>query len=781
MKKSIIALLLFWGIVAFANAKETYFKFSVNSISELKKLTKIISIDNVKEKTVYAYANEREFKIFSELGYSYQILPNPSTLTKAKMANSPQQMRNWDFYPTYETYVSMMYQFEEDYPDLCEIENIGTTVNGRELLFAKISDNVHSNEDEPEFMYTATMHGDELVGYVLMLRLIDYLLSNYETNSQVANLVNNLEIWINPLANPDGTFAAGNNTVNGATRYNGNNIDLNRNFPDPEEGDHPDGNEWQPETIAMINFANSHHFVLSANLHSGAEVVNYPWDTWERLHADNDWWQTVSRQYAETAQENSPFGYMTDLDDGITNGFEWYTISGGRQDFMNYFAHCRELTLELSHTKMLAAEELPDYWNYNKDSFLLYMTNALYGVRGIVTDVAGIPLDAVITVVNHDIDNSEVITDPEIGDYHRFLYTGNYDFRFETFGYIPQSVENVNVTENNITIINVQLSQAETFLISGIISDAENFDPIENAFVQLLNTPLSGTYTDENGYFEMEDVPEGNYSVQVSANNYGTLITEISVNENTNSFSFHLEEINIISFESGNFDANWNFSGNADWTVDGNISYEGNYSARSGNISDNQTSTAFLEITVSNSSQIGFFRKVSSEAGYDFLKFFIDDTEMDEWSGYSDWEEEIYSLTAGFHVLKWTYQKDDSVSEGEDCGWIDYISLPSFTAVGDYLLDEDFADFDLKQNFPNPFTASTVISFSVSNEQNKQNTISIYNVKGQKIRQFSIPNFQFSIVWDGTDNFGKKVSPGIYFYEMNFDNSKLIKKMLKIE
>ncbi|OQX71372.1 MAG: zinc carboxypeptidase, partial [Candidatus Cloacimonas sp. 4484_275] len=231
MKKSIIALLLFWGIVAFANAKETYFKFSVNSISELKKLTKIISIDNVKEKTVYAYANEREFKIFSELGYSYQILPNPSTLTKAKMANSPQQMRNWDFYPTYETYVSMMYQFEEDYPDLCEIENIGTTVNGRELLFAKISDNVHSNEDEPEFMYTATMHGDELVGYVLMLRLIDYLLSNYETNSQVANLVNNLEIWINPLANPDGTFAAGNNTVNGATRYNGNNIDLNRNFP----------------------------------------------------------------------------------------------------------------------------------------------------------------------------------------------------------------------------------------------------------------------------------------------------------------------------------------------------------------------------------------------------------------------------------------------------------------------------------------------------------------------------------------------------------------------
>jgi len=50
-------------------------------------------------------------------------------------------------------------------------------------------------------MYTSSMHGDELTGYVLMLRLIDSLLSTYGTNPRVTNLVNNFEIWINPLAN----------------------------------------------------------------------------------------------------------------------------------------------------------------------------------------------------------------------------------------------------------------------------------------------------------------------------------------------------------------------------------------------------------------------------------------------------------------------------------------------------------------------------------------------------------------------------------------------------
>ena len=110
-----------------------------------------------------------------------------------------------------------------------------------------------------------------------------------------------------------------------------------------------------------------------------------------------------------------------------------------------------------------------------------------------------------------------------------------------------------------------------------------------------------------------------------------------------------------------------------------------------------------------------------------------------------------------------------------------------FYNISEYSYTETSADENLiippknffLSNFPNPFTASTTISFEFSNEQNKQNEqniISIYNIKGQKIRQFSIPNFQFSIVWDGTDNFGKKVSPGIYLYQLKIDDKTIANK-----
>lgn len=86
-----------------------------------------------------------------------------------------------------------------------------------------------------------------------------------------------------------------------------------------------------------MSLADNYFFNLSANFHGGAEVVNYPWDTWSRLHTDNTWWIFVSRQYADTAHAHSPTGYMAGFNNGITNGYAWYRITGGRQDYMTYF------------------------------------------------------------------------------------------------------------------------------------------------------------------------------------------------------------------------------------------------------------------------------------------------------------------------------------------------------------------------------------------------------------------------------------------------------------
>ena len=113
----------------------------------------------------------------------------------------------------------------------------------------------------------------------MMLRLIDYLLENQD-EPEVQTVMNNIDLYIAPNTNPDGTYHGGNNTVDYATRENANGIDMNRNYPDPHGDAHPDGYEYQTETQWMMQFAQDNAFTMSANYHGGAEVMNYPWDNY---------------------------------------------------------------------------------------------------------------------------------------------------------------------------------------------------------------------------------------------------------------------------------------------------------------------------------------------------------------------------------------------------------------------------------------------------------------------------------------------------------------------
>ncbi|MCD4735586.1 MAG: PKD domain-containing protein [Bacteroidales bacterium] len=440
----------------FEKIGEAYLEVELEDQKQLFQLSGITSIDKVNDHTVIINVNESEFAELVKLGFNYKVLPHPNESFFPEMKGSP---KAWDVYPTYDEYVNMMYQFQTDYPQLCQVFSIGQSINGRELLFARISDNAGTNENEPEFLYTATMHGDETAGYVLSLRLIDYLLSNYGFDPGITNLVNEIDIFINPLANPDGTYAGGNHTVSGATRRNANYVDLNRNYPDPEDGPHPDGNVWQTETIHFMNFAENYDIDISANMHGGAEVCNYPWDTWSTLAADDDWWILVCNEYADTAQFYSPPGYLDDFGTGITNGYQWYSIAGGRQDYMNYFHQCREFTLEMSSTKLLPESQLNNHWNYNYRSFLNYIEQSLFGVRGIVSDsITGLPIEAEVYVINHELDSSWVYSSLPAGNYHRLLYQGTYDIRFSAPGYFPKTIYGVQVVNRTTTLLDVALS-----------------------------------------------------------------------------------------------------------------------------------------------------------------------------------------------------------------------------------------------------------------------------------------------------------------------------------
>jgi PKD repeat protein len=460
----------------FKDTKEIYFEFDFTSKSQMSELTKIISIDhgstNLKVK---AYANKKGFTKFLQYNIDYTLLLRPNqTSAEVKMLKGDESIRAAvGAYPTYPAYIAMMQQFAVDYPSLCTYYDLGTLPSGRKIVALKISDNPGANENEPSFLYTSSMHGDEIAGYPMMLSLIDYLLSNYGSNTRVTNMVNSIEIWINPLANPDGTYASGDLTVSGATRFNINGIDLNRNYPDPQDGLHPDGEVYQPETEIFMGFADTMDFVMAANFHGGAEVTNYPWDTWNINHADQNWWIDQCTRYTDTCQLNGSPGYMDDLFSGsipgVTNGFDWYEVDGGRQDYTQWWNQCRELTVELSAIKIIPDAELINHYNYNVRSLLNFMESSLYGIRGVITDnCTGLPVKAKVFISGHDFDSSFVYSSADVGNYHRPIAAGTYNITYSAPGYASQTISGVNVAGYNsiatVNVVMVQLAPTTNFV-----------------------------------------------------------------------------------------------------------------------------------------------------------------------------------------------------------------------------------------------------------------------------------------------------------------------------
>jgi len=419
-------------------------------------ITRNVSITSVRDKSVYITLSPLTLKWFLDGRFDYEIIERDEGKGVIS-AGSVSKAMQWNCYPTYPQYDSIMQKFQSDYPSLCRLDTIGTSINGKLVLALKISDNASVDEDEPDVFYSSTIHGDELGGFVLMLRLADYLLKNYYTDPGVKNMVDNLEIWINPLANPDGTYRSGDVILN-PVRANANGYDLNRNFPDPVD----DETVKQKETVDMIKFMRQHHFVLSANFHAGEEVVNYPWDRWySKYHADNDWFYHVSRKYADTVHLYSEPGYMTYLDNGVTRGSDWYVIYGGRQDFVTWELQGREVTIELDYTKQTPASELESLWQYNMRSLLGYIENALYGIHGRVLDYySRKPVPARIFISGHDKDSSHVYSDSVRGNFVRMLYPGTWDLLFSAKGYKDTVIKSINVIQNKRTELLVLLNDS---------------------------------------------------------------------------------------------------------------------------------------------------------------------------------------------------------------------------------------------------------------------------------------------------------------------------------
>jgi len=323
--------------------------------------------------------------------------------------------------------------------------------------------------------------------------------------------------------------------------------------------------------------------------------------------------------------------------------------------------------------------------------------------------------------------------------------TGNIVFNFTNNGHAitPNITGLLNTTDNNVTII------TESQSIGQINADASffvstNFDISSAAqigdFVTITCSAQAAPYSK---------------SVEVS---------------------FYLGDA-TEDFETGDFlKFDWVLDGDVDWQITSDYVNQGAFSAKSGDITDNQTTSFMIEIETLNDGEISFFKKVSSEDDYDYFKFFIDGELEGSWSGNVDWSQETFAVPAGQHSFMWSYNKDGSVASGDDCAWIDDIVFPPFGSAQIVAQQQAIVANNVNLSvYPVPFT--NVVNFVFSSTKNQEYRLEIYDISGRNIfaKTSSAQANENVFVWNAPANLQK----GIYIYRLFVDNQMISGKMVK--
>ncbi len=230
------------------------------------------------------------------------------------------------------------------------------------------------------------------------------------------------------------------------------------------------------------------------------------------------------------------------------------------------------------------------------------------------------------------------------------------------------------------------------------------------------------------------------------------------------------ETIGIIieDFETGDFTSfDWYLNGDQNWTVENIHAYNGDYCSKSGNIQNMESSDLYIQIDVAYDDEISFYRQTSSETGSDYLRFYIDDIMIDEWSGLLGWEIQTFDLDQGPHTLRWSYEKDNNGYDGFDCAWLDDILFPPFTTITGIYTQLPEIDFEI---YPNPGTEFISLIF---NAETEDADIYIFDIHGRKIKAMLHQTEQKELKISISD-----IKPGLYFVEVYAGNDKIVRKII---
>ncbi len=225
---------------------------------------------------------------------------------------------------------------------------------------------------------------------------------------------------------------------------------------------------------------------------------------------------------------------------------------------------------------------------------------------------------------------------------------------------------------------------------------------------------LAGLESNETGELTFE------ISVSEDAGEGSTAILAVAINAGayTSNKTFY-PSVGLVfeDFETGDFSSfDWE-QGSMGWQISDDAQ-EGNHSMQNVDINDNQTASISITMDVAADGEISFWKKVSSENNYDYLRFYINGQSQGEWCGEAAWTEETFDVSAGEVTFEWKYEKDTSVSNGSDCGWIDMITFPGGGAMTEVpIFSVNTTEIDFGEIAPNETATETFTIYNLGNAE----------------------------------------------------------------
>ncbi len=802
MQKVLLFLFIFSLSVLAQNYKKI--EIEVSGLEDVHTLMKNGIIDEVpifpKDKNhVEVFVSEQQLQKVNQLGFSYNVLiddwnkyySQQKKMSEAEISAALQKsyekygVKGWGYgsmggFLTADEVYQKLDEMHETYPNITTAKfSIGTTIQGDSMYVIKISDNPEVDEEEQEVFYHSLIHAREPAAMMALLYYMYYLLDNYGTDPEATYLVDNREMYFLPVFNVDGYKHNQSTNPNGGGMWRKNRrqnsdgsygVDLNRNwgymwgYDDEGSSPNPYSETYrgtapfsEPETENVRQFCNSHNFKTGLSFHSYSDLLILPWGYIDEETPD-------SLMYREFASEMTQYNHYTW---GIAPEII-YSVNGDSDDWL--------------------------YGEQTEKNKQIVMTPEV----GSYFDGFWPPQSRILPLAEENLYMNKYIA-WAAGDF----------VQIESVGFSTNNLNPGEQTKIGISLKNKGLSDAHN--VSVVFSAVTDGISVSGEPITFRNIPSRQVVASSDSLLIniLPNATIGDYQkivANISLNSVNVLSDTVQIRVGFPSIAFEdtTNSISELWTTQSNRSQHWQET-TSDFVSPPNSYTDSKSRNYENNISNKIILTNPIDLTGYYKPYLTFYAKWDIEQGWDAARVSVSTNNGTTWTDLhgkytvpaqgrgaqqppnapiydgtqSTWVQEEMDLSAFENQqikLRFMLESDESVTG--DGFYVDDIKIMYFDTTAVSVNNEGLnvpKNFELFQNFPNPFNPTTLITYSVP-KNNSKITLKVYNILGKEIATLvdktqNVGNY--SVSFNAND-----LPSGVYFYQLKSGNFIQTKKMV---